>query len=106
MDGNTSPKRKRGYCGQKRREASAIMNRIKSESRASEEPITVENRLPSLALRASVPGGDKQRLPTRQKRKQPPELYQVVIECRDEQQQRELYERMKGEGMKVRLMVL
>jgi hypothetical protein len=39
-------------------------------------------------------------------RKVPPELYQVVIECRDEAQQRELFERMTREGMKVRLLVL
>jgi N6-adenosine-specific RNA methylase IME4 len=42
---------------------------------------------------------------TAQKR-QPPELYQVVIECRDENQQRELFERLRREGMKVRLLVL
>jgi len=35
-----------------------------------------------------------------------PELYQVVIECRDEAEQREVFERMKGEGRKVRLHVL
>jgi hypothetical protein len=39
-------------------------------------------------------------------RKQPPDLYQVVIECRDEDQQRELFERLRGEGVKVRLLVL
>jgi hypothetical protein len=36
----------------------------------------------------------------------PPELYSIVIECRDEQQQRELYERLRSEGVKVRLLVL
>lgn len=35
-----------------------------------------------------------------------PELYQVVIECRDEGEQRELFERLRGEGRRVRLMVL
>ena len=35
-----------------------------------------------------------------------PELYQIVIECRDEAQQRELFERLKTEGVKVRLHVL
>ena len=35
-----------------------------------------------------------------------PELYQVVIECRDEGQQRELFERMRAEGLKLRLLVL
>jgi hypothetical protein len=36
----------------------------------------------------------------------PPELYNIVIECRDERQQRELYERLRGEGVRVRLLVL
>jgi len=36
----------------------------------------------------------------------PPELYQVVIECRDEAQQRELFERLRREGLRVRLLVL
>ena len=40
------------------------------------------------------------------KRERPPELYQVVIECRDEADQRELFERMRQEGRKVRLLVL
>lgn len=35
-----------------------------------------------------------------------PDLYQVVIECRDEEEQRELFERLRGEGFKVRLLVL
>jgi hypothetical protein len=39
-------------------------------------------------------------------RQAPPELYQVVVECRDEAHQRELFERLKREGMKVRLLVL
>lgn len=39
-------------------------------------------------------------------RPRPPELYQVVIECRDEAEQRELFERLRAEGRKVRLLVL
>lgn len=38
--------------------------------------------------------------------KPPPELYQVVIECCDEAQQRELFERLRREGLKVKLLVL
>jgi hypothetical protein len=38
--------------------------------------------------------------------RQPPDLYQVVIECRDEDEQRELYERLSREGYCVRLLVL
>jgi len=39
-------------------------------------------------------------------RRQPPDLYQVVIECADEAEQRELFERLRQEGRKVRLLVL
>lgn len=42
----------------------------------------------------------------REKKKPAPELFQVVIECRDEAEQQELFERMRREGLKVRLMVL
>lgn len=35
-----------------------------------------------------------------------PELFQVVVECRDEAEQRELWERMKREGRRVRLLVI
>ena len=35
-----------------------------------------------------------------------PEVWQVVVECRDEGEQRELFERMRGEGRRVRLLVL
>ena len=34
------------------------------------------------------------------------EAFQVVIECRDEDQQRQLYERLSGEGLKCRLLTL
>jgi hypothetical protein len=40
------------------------------------------------------------------RRDEAPELYQVVIECRDEGEQRELFERLRGEGRRVRLLVL
>ncbi len=40
------------------------------------------------------------------KSKRMPELWQVVVECRNEAEQREVFERMKGEGRKVRVMVL
>jgi ParB-like chromosome segregation protein Spo0J len=35
-----------------------------------------------------------------------PEAYQVVVECRDEAQQRELYERLVAEGFSCRLLTL
>lgn len=40
------------------------------------------------------------------KRRRMPELWQVVVECRDEGEQWEVYERMKAEGRRVRLHVL
>jgi len=36
----------------------------------------------------------------------PPDLYQVVIECASEAQQRELFDRLRREGFKVRLLCL
>jgi hypothetical protein len=38
--------------------------------------------------------------------KLPPDLYQILIECKGESQQRELFERLRREGFKVRLLVL
>ena len=35
-----------------------------------------------------------------------PELYQVVIECDDETQQRELYEKFRGEGLRCKVLNL
>ena len=36
----------------------------------------------------------------------PPDLYQIIIECKAESQQRELFDRLRREGFKVRLLVL
>jgi hypothetical protein len=38
--------------------------------------------------------------------KGPPELFQIVVECRDEAEQRTLFERLRAEGLKLRLLVL
>jgi len=38
--------------------------------------------------------------------KLPTNLYQILIECHAESQQRELFERLRREGLKVRLLVL
>jgi hypothetical protein len=35
-----------------------------------------------------------------------PEAFQVVVECRDEAEQRDVYERLSGEGLKCRLLTL
>jgi hypothetical protein len=35
-----------------------------------------------------------------------PQLYQVVIECQHEAEQRAWFERLRGEGVRVRLLVL
>jgi hypothetical protein len=50
-------------------------------------------RAPSSALRAA---------PARR----PPALFQIVVECRDEAEQRTLFERLMREGLKLRLLVL
>jgi hypothetical protein len=38
--------------------------------------------------------------------RQPLELYHLIIHCRDEAQQRELFDRLRGEGLRCRLTVL
>jgi hypothetical protein len=35
-----------------------------------------------------------------------PQIYEVVIECRHEREQRAVFERMRGEGYRCRLMTL
>ena len=35
-----------------------------------------------------------------------PEIFQVVVECSSEREQRELYERLSGEGLRCRLLLL
>jgi hypothetical protein len=35
-----------------------------------------------------------------------PEIYQVVIECRHEREQRAVFERMRGEGFRCRVLTL
>jgi hypothetical protein len=36
----------------------------------------------------------------------PPELYQIIVECTGEAQQRDLFDRLQREGLKLRLLVL
>jgi hypothetical protein len=55
-------------------------------------PMTKRNRQPS----------SNQPIP----RQKSIELYHVIIHCRDEPQQRELYERLRREGHRCRLTVL
>ena len=49
---------------------------------------------------------DAKRKARQPRRQRPPELYQIVIECRDEEQQRTFFERLRQAGLKVRLLVL
>jgi hypothetical protein len=42
----------------------------------------------------------------RTRRQSPPDVYQVVIECRDEAEQRAWYDRLRAEGVRLRLQVL
>jgi hypothetical protein len=39
-------------------------------------------------------------------RRGPPELFQIVVECTGEAEQRTLFERLRAEGLKLRLLVL
>ena len=39
-------------------------------------------------------------------RPRPPELFQIVIECAGEEEQRNLWNRLRREGLKLRLLVL
>ena len=38
-------------------------------------------------------------------RQGPPELYQIIVECTGEAQQRDLFDRLRREGLKLRLLV-
>jgi hypothetical protein len=38
--------------------------------------------------------------------RRPPELFQIVIECAGEREQRDLFDRLRREGLKLRLLVL
>ena len=60
------------------------------------------HELAEAGIKKTAKGGDAVGV----KAKGLPELYQVVIECRDEGEQRELFERLRGERLKVRLLVL
>jgi hypothetical protein len=43
---------------------------------------------------------------TRPKEGTVPEIYEVVIECRHEAEQRAVFERMRGEGFRCRVLTL
>ncbi len=66
---------------------------VETESRA------VKNLLEGMLDRAEVAPADPPEVAV-------PEAYQVVVECSDEDQQRELYERFVAEGLKCRLLTL
>jgi len=44
--------------------------------------------------------------PRKPPRPAPPDLFQIVIECQTEAQQRDLFDRLRREGLKLRLLVL
>jgi hypothetical protein len=61
------------------------------------------------AMERHVNGQEKEQKERRRmvvKCKKLPEVFSVVVECRDEAEQREMFERMKEEGRRVRLLVL
>ncbi len=45
-------------------------------------------------------------IPTEEKEVHVPELYQVLVQCRDEEEQRRLYERLQSEGYTCRVLTL
>jgi hypothetical protein len=52
---------------------------------------------------------DEPKLTDAGKTRQPrriPERYDILIHCRDETEQRDLFERLRGEGVSLRLLVL
>jgi hypothetical protein len=58
-----------------------------------------------------VPSANKAEAPKRgaaakAPRDRVPEIYQVVIECRHEREQRAVFERMRGEGYRCRVLTL
>lgn len=74
----------------------ALLDAVETESKAVEELLQGLSPAHSAALDLNdgPPGIDI------------PETYQVVVECRDEQDQQELYERMRGEGRRCRVLTL
>jgi hypothetical protein len=58
------------------------------------------------AVGGAARSGDLRRTRQLRRTRRVPELWQVVVECRDEAEQREVFERLKAEGRKVRVHVL
>ena len=52
------------------------------------------------------PGAAKRALAAKAEQVKVPEIYQVVVECRHEREQQAVYERMRGEGYRCRVLTL
>jgi hypothetical protein len=52
------------------------------------------------------PGAENRAAAAKTERDRVPEIYQVVIECRHEREQRAVFERMRGEGFRCRVLTL
>jgi hypothetical protein len=70
-----------------------------SHSRQRRLPMPAPDPLPDQIPNSKSP------IPSRPPRT-PPELFQIVIECAGETQQRDLFDRLRREGLKLRLLVL
>jgi hypothetical protein len=60
-------------------------------------------------IRKDEKADDEPKLTDTEKTRQPqriPERYDILIQCRDETEQRELFERLQSLGLKLRLLVL
>ncbi|HEX3870195.1 MAG TPA: ParB N-terminal domain-containing protein [Pirellulales bacterium] len=87
-----------GMAGTDERLLADLLREVQSESEA------VQQALDHLAKRAGIPTDDA--LSNDDPGIELSDLYQVVVECRDEAQQRTLFEQLAAEGYKCRLVTL
>jgi hypothetical protein len=71
----------------------ALLQEVRAKSPA------VVGMLKDLAKQTGAGPGDKEKAPAL-----PPERFEVLVECRDEGHQREVYDRLTGEGLKCRVL--
>ncbi len=77
-----------------------LLDRVETESEA------VRNLLDQMFAEPELPLDDQAEDPGPRPEVDVPEAFQVVVECRDEDQQRAVYQRMTAEGFKCRLLTL
>lgn len=93
-----------GLAGADNDVLAGLLDRVETENEAVRsllDQMLAEPELPSDPS-AEDPGG----LPSGPREVDVPEAFQVVVECRDEDQQQAVYQRMTAEGFKCRLLTL